>query len=155
MVSAIARISTHTIHLFFFRLGRLFRFAKFTPENAIGSKSEDEQSNRLGNGLPKTVFFLFRRKWRTPIYIPVYIRVFLKPKNARKKNKSGRTLSLGVLSLPLLHLRAEVARRPFPADFPILKTFRTNSSSLHMWCKPISSGTILLRRRSKIHNLLP
>ena len=35
----------------FFRIGKLFRFAKFTSENAIGSNSEAQKPNRRGNSL--------------------------------------------------------------------------------------------------------
>ena len=53
---AFARISTHTIHLIFSALGILFRFAEFTSENAVGSRSEAQKSNRIGDGLIKPRF---------------------------------------------------------------------------------------------------
>ena len=36
-------------------VGRRFRFAMFTSENVIGSKSEAQKSNRVGNSLAESL----------------------------------------------------------------------------------------------------
>ena len=53
LVSAFARIFAHTINpMFPHTMGTLlFRFANCTAENAIGSKSETQNLNRIGNSL--------------------------------------------------------------------------------------------------------